>query len=207
MNTDQTDDIDEIVSAHRRDIHRAPEYRVQQWHDTIDRAAALERGREYRSRNGWHPGSFFWGAAVTAVLAVGIAIGFFAGNNGDRGEIPAPAGIPPGAVAGPASLTRSLQFHLLDSKKQLASLNSQSDNTLLILQLIEQNRLFETVAERNDAPELARVLRAFEPILLRLASGDIAPEDAAALRTQLSFELNVMLTKLVAESSEEAHST
>ncbi len=65
----------------------------------------------------------------------------------------------------------------------------------------------ETVAERNDAPELARVLRAFEPILLQLAATDVAPEDAEALRAKLAFELNVMLTKLARVSSNETHTT
>ena len=81
------------------------------------------------------------------------------------------------------------------------------DSALLILRLVEQNRLFEQVAAQNDAPQLARVLRAFEPILLRLAATDTAPEDAEALRAQLSFELNVMLTKLAQQSSDETHST
>ena len=89
----------------------------------------------------------------------------------------------------------------------MKSLDIDDDSTLLVLRLIEQNRLFETAAEKNNAPQLARVLRAFEPILLRLAATDIAPEDAEALRAQLSFELNVMLTKLAKQSSDETHST
>ena len=72
------------------------------------------------------------------------------------------------------------------------------------LQLIEQNRLFEQAAEHSNAQNLARVLRAFEPILLRLASEDIAPQDAEALREQLAFELQVMLTKLSGTPSEKA---
>ena len=35
----------------------------------------------------------------------------------------------------------------------------------------------------------------------------LAPEDAEALRAQLSFELNVMLTKLARDPSKEAHTT
>jgi hypothetical protein len=46
------------------------------------------------------------------------------------------------------------------------------------------------------------VLRAFEPILLQLSEQDIAPEDAEALRAQLAFELQVMLTKLSRDASE-----
>ena len=78
---------------------------------------------------------------------------------------------------------------------------------MLVLRIIEQNRMFEIAAEHNNAPNLARVLRAFEPILLQLAANDLAPEDAEALRAQLAFELNVMLTKLASQPSDEQHST
>ncbi len=205
--TDNTNHTDELVSAHRQEIHKAPEHLVQQWHDTIDKAAALERGREKTHRSNWHPGSFFWGVAVTAALTAGIAIGIFVAGDNGHNEVPVLANTTPRSDVIPAALTRGLQFHLLDSRKQLASLGPDTDRTALVLQLIEQNRLYETAADQNNAPKLARVLRAFEPILLRLAASDIAPEDAEALRAQLSFELNVMLTKLAAESSDEAHST
>jgi hypothetical protein len=65
--------------------------------------------------------------------------------------------------------------------------------------------MFERAAAEKNAPNLARVLRAFEPILLKLASEDIAPQDAEALRAQLTFELKVMLTKLEQKPSETAH--
>jgi hypothetical protein len=107
----------------------------------------------------------------------------------------------------PVAFTRGLTVHLRDSRDQLSAAATDSDRAQLVLQLIEQNRMFENAAEQNNAPQLARVLRAFEPILLRLAATDLAPEDAAALRAQLAFELNVMLTKLARDSSKETHST
>ena len=58
--------------------------------------------------------------------------------------------------------------------------------------------------KQNNSPDLARVLRAFEPILLELAAGDIAADDAKSLRAQLAFELNVMLTKMAKESSDQS---
>ncbi len=73
----------------------------------------------------------------------------------------------------------------------------------LLAQIIDQNRMFERAAVNNNSHNIARVLRAFEPILLRLGSDDIAPEDAEALRAQLSFELAIVLTKLAQKPSEE----
>jgi hypothetical protein len=67
--------------------------------------------------------------------------------------------------------------------------------------------MFERAAMQSNAQNLARVLRAFEPILLQLANEDIAPQDMEALRMQLAFELKVMLTKLETASSEDAHAT
>lgn len=201
------DDTDEIVAKHRDNLHQAPSHLVQQWHNAIDEAAALERGRETDRKPAWHPSSFFWGMAITAALALGIAIGVFVTDETTNIAVPTVAANPPQSTAVPAAFTRGLQYHLRESKQQLSELNVDSDHAMLVLQLIEQNRLFEHAADKNNAPNLARVLRAFEPILLRLAATDIAPEDAASLKAQLSFELNVMLTKLANESSDEAHST
>ena len=67
--------------------------------------------------------------------------------------------------------------------------------------------MFENAAANNDADDLARVLRAFEPILLRLAADDLAPEDARALQDQLAFEMNVMLTKLAVDPSDQTETT
>jgi len=207
MMNKQDEDLNELVAAHRADAHEVPAYLKQQWHDVIDEAAALERGREPQARERWHPGSFFWGMAVSAAIAFGVAIGVFVSN--ETTEAPPPYFVEnttqPDVV--PVAFTRGLQRHFRNSQQQLESFDGGEDTAMLVLRLVEQNRLFETAADQNNAPQLARVLRAFEPILLRLAATDIAPEDAEALRAQLSFELNVMLTKLAKESSDETHST
>lgn len=203
---EHNDNLEHLVAAHRSDVHKAPSHLVQQWHDSIDEAAALERGRVGEPQQSWHPGSFFWGMAVSAAFALGLAISFLLSDD-------APSSVPYVAVNEtqpdviPAAFTRGLQVHLRDSRQQLTNMDGADDTTLLVLSIIEQNRLFESVANKNNAPKLARVLRAFEPILLQLAATDIAPEDADALRAQLSFELNVMLTKLAREASNETHST
>jgi len=204
---EQDDKLDDLVAAHRADVYKPPTHVVQQWHNAIDEAAAIERGRIEKPRERWHPTSFFWGMAVSAAIALGVAIGVLV--PGDIVDTPPPYIVEntTQADATPVSFTRGLQHHFRNSRAQLATLDGSEDEAMLVLRLIEQNRLFETAADQNNAPQLARVLRAFEPILLRLAATDIAPEDAEALRAQLSFELNVMLTKLAKESSDETHST
>jgi hypothetical protein len=203
-------DLEKLVAAHAADDHSPPEHVVQQWHSAIDEAAALERQRAQAASKHWHPGSFFWGVAVTAALAIGIGIGMNVANDqatpdAHQDPILTASTAPAGAL--PVAFTRGLQVHLRDSKAQIASLSNTTDRTTLVLQLIGQNRMYELAAENNGAPKLARVLRAFEPILLQLAATDIAPEDAEALRAQLAFELNVMLTKLARESSDDAQTT
>ena len=204
---DYKDDIDDLVAAHRADVHKAPTHVVQQWHDSINQATALESGRSSEEHRNWHPSSFFWGMAVSAALALGITIGFLMSDTAIDPGPPQIAATDTQADVIPAAFTRGLQVHLRDSREQLANMEIADDTTMLVLSIIEQNRLFESVADKNNAPKLARVLRAFEPILLRLAATDIAPDDAEALRTQLAFELNVMLTKLARETSDETHST
>lgn len=184
--------------------------RMRRFHDTIDRAARIEDARRKAPAPAVHGWSFFWGAAVTAALAVGIGLGVWIAG----GESPPPGGtllthsedVPAGSDE---AFTRGMRAYFRESRNELQKLplTENSDRTALIVGLIEQNRLYERAAMQNDAPELARVLRAFEPVLMRLAADDIAPEDAEALRAQLAFELNVMLTKLARDSSDESHST
>ncbi|MCH9695330.1 MAG: hypothetical protein K0U72_12540 [Gammaproteobacteria bacterium] len=208
-----TENIDELVAAHRAETHKAPAHLVQQWHASIDEAAALERGREAAPRAGWHPVSFLFGMAVTAALALGVGIGY-------QWDKPKVLDLPPGHTvatenngvaeppkAVPVALARGLHYHLRESQQMLVDVNEDTDVTTMVLDIVEQNRLYEAAAENGNAPRLARVLRAFEPILLRLAADDIAPADAAALREQLSFELKVMLTKLARESSDDSQTT
>lgn len=189
----------------------APTHMVQRWHDSIDRAAQRERV-PVRSKPGpFNAMSFFWGAAVSAALAVGIGIGVIMSGSPVPVELapnyalvdPETSSVVPGAFA------RGMQVHLRDTQRNIVALSgdNREDRTLLVMRIIQQNRLFERAAEQNDSAGLARVLRAFEPILLRLAADDIAPEDADALRRQLAFELNVMLTKLERDTSKETHKT
>ena len=77
MMNEQDDKLDELVAAHKAETHEAPAHLKQQWHAAIDQAAALERGRASKPEERWHPNSFFWGMAVSAAIAVGVAVGVF----------------------------------------------------------------------------------------------------------------------------------
>lgn len=192
-----------------QDVANAPAHLVQRWHDSIDRAARAEQVEPKKSGESMHFMSFFWGAAVTTALAVGIGIGaYFSAETSTSPPVDDLRVIVPAdeSISVPASFTRGLQVYLRDSQSELVQLplDSGADRSLLAMQIIEQNRMFERTATLNNSPELARVLRAFEPILFRLASDDISPQDAVALRAQLAFELNVVLTKLARDTSIEA---
>ena len=177
---------------------QAPSHVIQRMHDTIDRAARPVLVRTDEPRRSFNPFSFLWGAAVTAALAIGIGIGVFFST---------PANDPVPTLGDP--FTRGMQVYLQDARDGLSTMpvDNPHERVRLILHIIEQNRLFERAAENNDSQDLARVLRAFEPILIQLAADDLAPETAEDLRAQLAFELSVMLTKLSHASSNEEQTT
>jgi hypothetical protein len=95
---------------------------------------------------------------------------------------------------------RGLRWHLASTEQGLAELNEAQpeERARLIATIVEQNRLYALAAERANEPQLARVLRAFTPILEGLAvePGDASASDVA----QLSFELRVMQARLKAET-------
>jgi hypothetical protein len=181
---------------------------VARWHESIDRAARVEHQRATpRSRSYLLP-SFTWGAAFAATLVVGIGIGNYLSG---RGAVEPPIDDYVAGNADPASrpasaiFARGLAVHLRESRRELAKLpaDASSERTMLVSQMIRQNRMFERAAAEKDAEDIARVLRALEPILAQLASADLSPAEAGALQAQLAFELNVVLTKYGRNASDE----
>lgn len=185
------------------DTHQAPRHLVARWHASIEAAAVAERvaSTPAINRPPLHFLSFAWGAVAMAALALGVGIGvYFSGEtavNVDK------------LVAGrpiehdSSSFRRGLQLHLQESQRQLVSLSGEDriGRISLLMQIIEQNRMFERAAKRNKSEKLARVLRAFEPVLTELSAENLTPNEAEMLRMQLTFELNVMQTKLARETS------
>ena len=205
------DDLKEFDALGLDEVVPAPSHMQQRWHDSIDLAAQQERVAQKKSHTPFNPMSFFWGAAITTALAVGIGIGVMLSDSptsidsNDYVVRDATTSDPDRSAA----FSRVLQAHFRDTRESITALptSSAEEQAMLILQIIQQNRLFEQAAENNESENLARVLRAFEPILLQLAATDIAPEDADALREQLAFQLKIMLTKLERDTSKDTQST
>ena len=207
------DEQQKLLQMAESEVETLPADMLRRFHDTIDRAAKLEQGRKPSGSARFHLSSFFWGAAITAALAVGVGIGvWIAGDEQAPGNnVPVIVDTDPAMPAGTTNVAfqRSVQNHFRQSERDLSDLPvyDEADRMLLIMRIVEQNRWFEKAAAQNDSEDLARVLRAFEPILVRLAANDIEPEEAEALRAKLSFELNVMLTKLSLETSDKPETT
>ena len=186
-----------------RPVIRPPAEAVARWHRSLEHAAASERAARPNIR-AWHLPSFAWGALAAALVGA-VAIGIYLEDRGPSAtpvadtapEIPI-HDQPPMTAAVPASFSRGVQVHLRESRQGIIRLaaDPNADRSLLVTDILRQNRLFEQAARDNGSDDIARVLRAFEPVLLRLASEDVSDEDAAALKAKLAFELNVMLTKM-----------
>lgn len=178
---------------------------VQRWHEKLDREIGIASWQA--SRPAVHSWSFLLGVAVTAALAVGVGIGLFLSGEDTvtpvMEELVADSTVPDRRTSG--AFIRGLELHLRESEQGLLALptSTSADRNLLISNIIEQNRVFERAAEQNDAASLARILRAFELVLLQLAADDISAQEAEALRAKLLFELNVVLTKLARSPSDE----
>ncbi len=176
------------------DVPAVPAAALERWHDAVRGAPGASADVPSRAPRAFNPSSFAWGAAVAATLVIAVML---------VREPVQP--IPEPSVPTSSAFERGIQVHFRQTQDQLASLpvGSAPDRSSLVMQIISQNRLFERAAEQNNADDLARVLRAFEPILVRLAEEDLSDADAQALRAKLAFELNVMLTKLSRDASNE----
>jgi len=103
------------------------------------------------------------------------------------------------AVESPSAYENGLKFHLASTERRLASLGDASpeERARLVETIIGQNRIYAQAAERAGQPQLARVLRAFAPVLEDVATGHAKSTDASL--AQLNFELRVMQARLNAD--------
>ena len=134
-----------------------------------------------------------WQLAAAAGLVAALAFGILR-------VMQPPVAVPaPPLAAGTnesSAYENGLKFHLASTEKRLASLGEATpeERARLVDAIIGQNRIYALAAERAGEPQLARVLRAFTPVLEDLANGN--SQTTAASIDQLNFELRVMQARL-----------
>ena len=138
-------------------------------------------------------------AGATLVL-LGVAVGtrlVEAPSVAAPAPAPSVAAAAEGADAAPA-LSRGLSSYLGDARLVLADLPADDPQRRrqLVAEVIEQNRMYARAAQAQGDERLARVLRAFEPVLLALAEPPSAAEGDLGARSQIDFELGILQTKL-----------
>lgn len=177
----------------------APANVQQRWQSALDGAVRGE-SRAAPARRAFTQSR--WLAMAAGLAAIALIVTFQAmhprTNDLARNETPttqAPEVERPAASEGSA-YENGLKFHLASTERQIAALGDASpeERARLLDTIIAQNRLYALAAERAGEPQLARVLRAFTPILDDLAHGH--GETTAANVAQLSFELRVMQARL-----------
>ncbi|HEX6637738.1 MAG TPA: hypothetical protein VF033_08795 [Steroidobacteraceae bacterium] len=140
-----------------------------------------------------------WLAMAAAIAVVAMVITFQALQPRNP-QVADGGAAPPSAVKAEASAYENgLKFHLASTERRLASLADAApeERARLVEAIIGQNRIYALAAERAGEPQLARVLRAFTPILEDVASGH--SENTAGNLAQLNFELRVMQARLGGE--------
>jgi hypothetical protein len=160
----------------------------QRWKDALERAAVVDVTRHV-PRAG-RRFDFRWPAAAAVAIA---ALAFVFNQVATRPTPERAAQVVAPAFA--SAYERGLNLHLASTERQLAGFEDATpeERAALIETIVAQNRMYAIAAERAGEPRLARVLRAFAPILESLADGG---GDSSAAIAQLSFELRVMQGRL-----------
>lgn len=143
-----------------------------------------------------------WSVAAVLLAAVALSVTLMPRAPTESTPVAATVPLPPNTAA--PSSQRIVVAHLAQSRLQLVrySAADAAVRSELIRELVEQNRSIERAAQRNGDDDLARVLRAFETVLERLASAPEQADEREQLLDQLTFELNTMLTKFDAPASD-----
>jgi hypothetical protein len=173
-----------------------PAHIQKRWQVALENAANKDDVRESRAPRAGR--GFFsdlrWQAAAAAVAVVALL--FVARIVMQTPPDQTVEVVPPAPTDG-AAYERGLKWHLASTEQQLAELGSATpeERKRLIATIAAQNRMYALAAERAGEPQLARVLRAFAPILESLGQEG---GDSSASLAQLSFELRVMQGRLSA---------
>lgn len=178
------------------------------WHRALEDEAQIHA--EPRRFAGTFPPGFALAAALSLVFIGGLFLGvrLHDAPNGQAGQqqvaVPTPRVSPPESArttATPARpravFVRGVAAHLERTQIQLASidLDDSQQRSELVDAIVSQNRFFLTAAQEQGADDVARLLRAFEPLLLSMAEESSAGRTPVQIRQQLDFELGATLTK------------
>lgn len=161
----------------------------QRWQHALARAAG-ESEHKAVPRRVWLAPRWQWAAAATVLIALALTL-----RPGEDETLTPP--LPPVAHVDDASAyEHGLKWHLASTERQLANLEhaTPAERSRLVETIISQNRLYALAAERAGEPQLARVLRAFTPVLQSVAAGQ--GEATENSLSQLHFELRVMQARL-----------
>lgn len=170
----------------------------QQLHDLVRAAAsspAVGVMPARRRRGRWLLPVF----AVAATVFLAVAINLAPDSPGVIESPPTRAA----TVEPSVRLERGLRAYLVSARAELASLPDQPSTarTTATERLIIKNHGLMSTADALRAADRSRLLRGFDPLLRELASTDTGASRASDLREQLSFEMQVVLTKLSAAGS------
>lgn len=178
----------------------------QRLHSSLQRAARLEGPERAPRAASFHSWSFALGAGMAAALALGIGIAVWLSGGEETGPQLTVRSTPAATVEwSQAAFQRGLESHLRSARMSLGDLGGAEDpeRAALATSVLERNRAYQELALQNGRPDLARVLRSFEPMLAELGSEALSAQEAAALQAQLEFEFSVVLTKLAGAASQE----
>jgi hypothetical protein len=178
-----------------------PEMFQRRWADALSQATAKETPRQNQLQPLARPAlSPRWMAAAAALAAVALVLSVqFAVKAPEPiiAETPAPDATDAASTADQSvsAYEQGLKFHLASTERQVAALEQATpeERAKLVDTIIGQNRLYALAAERAGEPQLARVLRAFTPVLEDVAAGRGESRESVA---QLGFELRVMQARL-----------
>lgn len=179
-----------------------PAETMQRWQAALDQAAAGQTTRAPAPTQKRFTPIPWLAAAATVVIAIAAVFQF---RDDPTQPPPQSANVAPPSDTGSA-YARGLRSHLASTERQLASLEAATpeERARLVEMIIEQNSLYAQAAERAGEPQLARVLRAFSPVLESVQQGEA---DTADSLDQLAFELRVMQGRLGAAPASTTQST
>jgi hypothetical protein len=184
-----------------------PAQTQQRWRAALEQATSVPEIRQMQPHRGRFTMATWLSAAAVMVLTISVVFHFARNEPAELTAEVTPPGTSQDAGAAQASAyERGLKTHLASTEQQLASLESAQpeERARLVDTIVEQNRIYALAAERAGEPQLARVLRAFTPILEGLRQND---SDPAASVAQLAFELRVMQGRLAGGTASNPIST